>query len=104
MFRFQTRINSASSTLMRRTSLLAAIATIGTVALSLGTASPASAQIRTCNTNSVVSGAGCAPLAGQCTRMTDYYGGIAIYDDGDEATTSSGRKIVCRNGQWYYAY
>src|SRR2546423_13050123 len=94
MFRFQTRINSASSTLMRRTSLLAAIATIGTVALSLGTASPASAQIRTCNTNSVVSGAGCAPLAGQCTRMTDYYGGSPVYHDGGHAPKNNGRKTA----------
>ncbi len=91
------RITNARSTVLRGSGVLAAIAVMGVVALSLVAASPAAATLRVikCSANG-----SCKTYCRE--QLAD--GASVDYADGTEITVNltdgTSRKFTCKNGKW----
>jgi len=70
------------------------VTVVASLAVSLGAASPAGAQMRICTS------AICVASQNSCWLTLPNGGGELIFDDGDSFTSAAGQKWTCVHGTW----
>jgi hypothetical protein len=100
MFTSKIRISMVTNKLRN---VLVVLALLGTTAMALGAAGPASAQPRKCQSITAKYPA-CGSRPGSCLVPEDVVAQPAIFEEYEEGDTAvlNGDVYVCQGGYWYY--